>query len=76
MEKKDNKINITEDNRQVAIEKGLKYINNCRKGILNKEIPKFPENNIPIISVIIPIYNANKTIKSAIRSIQNQNMTN
>ena len=76
MEKKDNKINITEDNRQVAIEKGLKYINNCIKGILNKEIPKFPENNIPIISVIIPIYNANKTIKSAIRSIQNQNMTN
>ena len=76
MEKKDNKINITEDNRQVAIEKGLKYINNCRKGILNKEIPTFPENNIPLISVIIPIYNANKTIKSAIRSIQNQNMTN
>ena len=44
MEKKDNKINITEDNRQVAIEKGLKYINNCIKGILNKEIPKLQEN--------------------------------
>jgi len=28
----------------------------------------------PFISVIIPVYNAFKTIKSAIRSIQNQNM--
>ena len=67
---------ILEDNKYVALKNGLKYIDICLKDILNKEIPKIPVNNTPLISVIIPIYNANTTIKSAVRSIQNQNMEN
>ena len=55
---------------------GRKYIDKCLNHTLINEIPNLPDNNIPIISVIIPVYNANKTIKAVIRSIQNQNMNN
>ena len=50
-----------------------KYIINCRLGKLNK----IPETIIspPKISAIIILFNSEKTIKSAVRSIQNQNMT-
>ena len=52
--------------------KGKKFINKCLKGILiNKN--KFIKSNIKIITAIIPVYNCEKTIKSSIRSIQNQN---
>ena len=43
----------------------------CQKGILTNDILKSYSN--PLITVIIPIYNSEKTIKSAIRSVQNQN---
>ena len=32
-----------------------------------------PLSSNPLITVIIPVYNSEKTIKSAIRSVQNQN---
>ena len=49
------------------------YIDICRKGIL---FNKLKSKNIlnPKITTIIPVFNASKTIKSAVRSIQNQNM--
>ena len=37
---------------------------------------KLPLVNKTIISTVIPVYNCEKTIKSAIRSIQNQNLSN
>jgi glycosyltransferase involved in cell wall biosynthesis len=43
----------------------------CQKGILINGILKSISN--PLITVIIPIYNSEKTIKAAIRSVQNQN---
>lgn len=53
--------------------KGKKYIQKCLEGEL------INNNNImisdsPKISVIIPLYNCEKTIKASIRSIQNQEM--
>jgi glycosyltransferase involved in cell wall biosynthesis len=52
---------------------GRNYINKCLEGILIKNIT-FQISKQPKISVIIPVYNSQKTIKSTIRSIQNQNM--
>ena len=42
--------------------------------LLINNIIKFIKIKKPKISVIIPVYNSEKTIKSTIRSIQNQNM--
>ena len=50
----------------------IKYINLCEKGILINKV-KTIFHNFKITS-IIPIYNSEKTIKTAIRSIQNQKM--
>ena len=53
----------------------IKKINNfiyvCTKGILLEDI-KF-SYIIPKISVVIPLFNSEKTIKTSIRSVQNQN---
>ena len=53
----------------------IKKINNfiyiCSKGILLEDI-KFSYLS-PKISVVIPLFNSEKTIKTAIRSVQNQN---
>ena len=59
--------------RIYSLHKGRKYLNICLKDkLINYNKFKFINN--PKISIIIPIHNCNKTIKSAIRSIQNQNM--
>ena len=50
--------------------KGLDFLNKLKKSKLNK-ISK--QINKPKISVLIPIYNCEKTIERTIRSIQNQN---
>ena len=61
-------------NRLKILIKGKKFLNKCLKGILiNKN--KFLKSDIKIITAIIPIYNCEKTIKSSIRSIQNQNIS-
>ena len=61
-------------NRLKMLIKGKKFVNKCLKGILiNRN--KFVKSNIKIITAIIPIYNCEKTIKSSIRSIQNQNVS-
>ena len=64
---------IEEDNRNITWEKGLSYINKCLTGnIINKNINS---SKIYKISVIIPVFNANKTIAYSIKSIQNQILT-
>ena len=49
-----------------------KYIILCKKGQLLEEIKKVSLN--PKVTIVIPIFNSSKTIKSSIRSIQNQNI--
>jgi len=50
---------------------------NCTEGILlNSNIKNTNSNKSIQISVVIPVYNCEKTLKAAVRSIQNQNMTN
>ena len=68
--------NIPENKSNRIWKKGRKYIDICLKGLLINKIEKLPDNNIPLISVVIPVYNANTTIISSIRSIQNQNFIN
>ena len=47
-------------------------MNKCLEGIIKNVT--FTISNNPKISAIVPVYNSQKTIKSALRSIQNQNM--
>lgn len=50
------------------------YISICNKWKLIKRIQK-SKSNTPKITALIPCFNSSKTIKSAIRSIQNQRMS-
>ena len=59
-------------NNQVLIEEINKYIDLCRKGILLNEIKNI--SSTPKISVVIPVYNSEKTLTYCIRSVQNQKM--
>lgn len=65
----ENKILSTEE----ALERAKKYLNICKRGLLIKNI-RFRKAKKPKISVIIPVFNSEKTIKSTVRSIQNQDM--
>ena len=71
-----NLLNKNNYKRCNILKKGRNYLNKCLSGILIKKniknINKLIER--PKISIIIPSYNSNKTIKNALRSIQNQNM--
>ena len=73
--KKNNYFNLKEDikDKTIFFKKINEYLRICRNGTLlnhyyNKRILT------PKITAIIPVYNANKTIITAVRSIQNQNM--
>ena len=72
-----NKRKIANDSFSAKIEKGRKFLDKCLEGILfNNKNDSLEMNSDPIISVIIPIYKCEKTIKAAIRSVQNQNVKN
>ena len=60
--------------RRKTLDRGLPFIKNCREGKLlnNSSLFKYTPN--PKISAIVPVYNCEKTLKAAIRSIQNQDM--
>lgn len=58
-----------------ALRRGQKFFKYCVDDILINQ--KYFEKNIqPLLSVVIPVYNAELKIKKAIRSIQNQNISN
>ena len=67
IEKEENKI------REIEIQKGLNFLDKCKKGSLNSN-EKFIKSEEPKITVVLPVYNCEDTIKRAIRSIQYQNM--
>ena len=69
--------NISQKNQKYNVKelillKGRKYLNKCLIGKLNK---KFYTNFInPEITIVVPIYNCQNSIKQVLRSIQNQKM--
>lgn len=66
--------NKSESNsRYISLKKGLFFMKKCFEGeFLNNNSNSF--SNESKITVVIPVYNCEKTIKAAVRSIQNQNM--
>jgi len=65
-------IKRTKSQREKALKSGRNYLNKCLEGKIKNTT--FTISNNPKISVIVPVYNSQKTIKSSLRSIQNQNM--
>ena len=60
--------------RTRALSSGIKFVKKCLKGeLINNISNRFI--SIPKVSAVIPLYNCQNTIKAAVRSIQNQNMT-
>ena len=60
--------------RKSALSKGKKYIQQCFDDILLNNNTK-TITLAPKISIVIPAYNCQNTIKAVVRSIQNQNMS-
>ena len=69
---KEKKIKISKQTYNL-IKKINEYIIICKKGILLEGIKK--SSNSVIATIVISTYNAEKTIKRAIRSIQNQKIS-
>jgi cellulose synthase/poly-beta-1,6-N-acetylglucosamine synthase-like glycosyltransferase len=65
-------IKLSKAHRKEALKSGRNYMNKCLEEIDNNITFNISKN--PKISVIVPIYNSQKTIKSTLRSVQNQNM--
>jgi glycosyltransferase involved in cell wall biosynthesis len=66
-----NKKKLQNNEKNTILNNINKNIILCQKGILINGILKSISN--PLITVIISIYNSEKTIKATIRSVQNQN---
>ena len=64
---------INSDSLFKAAERTRDFINKSIKGIVSNS--SFILSKNPIITVVIPLYNCEKTIKRAICSIQNQNIS-
>ena len=60
--------------REEALDSGLPFVKKCLEGILIKKIIYKEKIPNPLISVVIPCFNCGEYIKSAVRSIQNQDM--
>ena len=68
---------IIKDSFNEAFEKGKDYTKMCIEDkLVHDTTSLFKDIDNPMISVIIPVYNANNSIKYAIRSAQNQKFTN
>ena len=68
------KIEKKDVSRTISLIKSRKYLHYCLKGLLiNEDNNKLIIKNETKLTVVIPIFNCEKTIKSSIRSIQNQN---
>ena len=63
--------------RTTLLTRARSFMKNCTEGtLLNSNIKNQKSNKSIQISVVIPVYNCERTLKAAVRSIQNQNMTN
>ena len=62
------KQNISQiDYRQIALENGIEYMKLCREGKLINDKSKFIKNFNPKISVIMPMFNCENTLKAAVK---------
>ena len=61
--------------RDVSYRRAKSFLEANNKGILIQPIPQNLTDN-PIASAVIPVYNSRKYISRAIKSIQNQNISN
>jgi glycosyltransferase involved in cell wall biosynthesis len=59
--------------RTTALRRGKDFIQKCFNGMIMNNNNLYLTSR-PKISAVIPVYNCEKTIKAAVRSIQNQNM--
>lgn len=66
--------NINE--KKKSLKKGRKFFYKCINDVLINQHYEKIHNSNPLVSVIIPVFNAEFKIKKAIRSIQNQNTSN
>ena len=57
-----------------SFNKSKDFLNKCSKGILINNKTEFKSSLNPKVSVIIPIYNSEKFINRAIKSVQNQDL--
>ena len=73
-----NEYYANEEEKYKSLKKGQIFFNVCIKGKLIKKIPNLlnSNNDKPLISVIIPVYNTESKIKYVVRSAQNQNISN
>ena len=66
-----------EEDKNKSLKNGQRFFNICIQGKLINSIPKSLNNSEEsLISVVIPVYNTGKKIKNAVRSAQNQNISN
>ena len=62
------------DSLFTALERSINFVNETLQGILLSNT-SFKSSDNPLVTVVIPVYNGGETITRAIRSIQNQNIT-
>ena len=62
------------DSLFTALERSINFVNETLQGILLSN-NTFKSSDNPLVTVVIPVYNGGETITRAIRSIQNQNIT-
>ena len=69
-----NEKELKDDSLFNALGRSVNFVNKTLQGILLSKTTFKPSDN-PLITVVIPVYNCQKTITRAIRSIQNQNIS-
>ena len=67
--------NYTFDSLQDSFNKAKDFLHKCSEGILLNDKSKFKKSNHPLISAIVPVFNCQNFVNRAIKSIQNQNIT-
>ena len=64
------------DSLQESFKKAKNFLEKSSKGILINDKTKFISSEHPIATAIIPVYNSQKIINRAIKSVQNQDLLN
>ena len=68
--------NYTFNSLKESFNKAKNFLDKSSKGIFINDKSKFKSSNHPLISAIVPVYNCKNFINRAVKSIQNQNITN